>query len=53
MERVEMGSARPRSGGALAEGNGGELCWKGELFWPVKGIKVNYARILRLLLTGK
>lgn len=52
MARLEAGPSK-RGAGALAEGSGGELCWKGELYWPVHGRKINYARILRLLLTGK
>ena len=53
MERLGSGKPDRSAGGALAAGNGGGLCWKGELFWPVGGIKVNYARVLRLILLGK
>jgi B12-binding domain/radical SAM domain protein len=53
MQRLEAGSSKQKGAGALAESEGGELCWKGELYWSIKGIKLNYPRILRLLLTGK
>jgi len=38
---------------SLAAGDAGQICWKGELYWPYRGTKLNYARIARLLLTGK
>jgi len=51
--RLEAGAAGPEGAGALSLSEGGELCWKGELYWPGKGAKLNYKRIMRLLLLGK
>lgn len=53
MERLESGTSKREAAGALEGREGGELCWKGELFWPVKGSRINYKRIIRLILTGK
>jgi B12-binding domain/radical SAM domain protein len=48
MKRLEAG----QEGGPAGKW-GGELCWKDELYWPARGAKLNYRRILRLLLTGR
>ncbi len=53
LERLESGPGGKAAAGFLADSEWGDLCWKGELYWPVKRTKVNYARIMRLLLTGK
>jgi len=53
MKGLEAGG-RSRDGAGARRGEwGGELCWKGELYWPARGARLNYGRILRLLLTGK
>lgn len=53
MKGLEAGQAAGEGSGAHVKSWGGELCWKGELYWPARGTKLNYKRILRLLLTGK
>ena len=53
VERLESGSGGKKGPGSISLGQGGEICWKGELYWPYRGIKLNYARIARLVLTGK
>ena len=53
MKGLEAGQSGGGAPGAPVESWGGELCWKGELYWPARGTKLNYKRILRLLLTGK
>jgi B12-binding domain/radical SAM domain protein len=53
MNGLEAGQAGGEASGDPVKSWGGELCWKGELYWPARGTKLNYKRILRLLLTGK
>jgi radical SAM superfamily enzyme YgiQ (UPF0313 family) len=53
MEGLEAGRGGGDASGAPAGSWGGELCWKGELYWPARGARLNYKRILRLLLTGR
>jgi B12-binding domain/radical SAM domain protein len=53
VERLDSKKGGARSPGTLSISMGGEICWKGELYWPYRGIKLNYARLARLVLTGK